>query len=91
MEAKGIPWSLLGVIWGSSLSDFLGSLDVLLAAVGCLGCLRGSKGAPGTCLGGSGVISGIFWEIPGGLLAQFWDHFWCFLRYFVGLCFLIDF
>ena len=36
VDPKGVPWSLLGVIW-DPLVDFLGSLDVLLAAVGCLG------------------------------------------------------
>ena len=44
----------LGLFWGSfggPLGDFLGSLDVLLVAVGCL---RGSLGVPG----GS-------WDVPG--------------------------
>ena len=64
----------LGVFWGSfggPLGDFLGSLDAVLAAVGCLGVLWGSHGSPGTSLGGSGAISGIFREILGGLLAPF--------------------
>ena len=43
MDPKGVPWRLLGVIWGP-LGDFLGSLDVLLAAVGSLG---GPWGIPG--------------------------------------------
>ena len=55
----------LGVLWGS----FGDPLDVLLAAVGCLGGPLGSQGAPGTSLGASGAISGIFREIMGGLLA----------------------
>ena len=64
----------LRVLWGSfggPLGDFLGSLDVLLAAVGALGVLWASQAAPGTSLGALGVISGIFREIPGGLLAPF--------------------
>ena len=79
----------LGVLWGSfggSLGDFLGSLDVLLVAVGCLGDLLEGPGVPGTSLGASGLISGIFREIPGGLLGSFgmfrvtfgglWTSFW---------------
>ena len=80
----------LGVFWGSfggPLSDFLGSLDVLLAAVGCLG---GPLGVPG----GS-------WDVPGRLGRDFRDFpgysgrpfgfilgsCLLFFRSFFGLCF----
>ena len=56
MDPKGVPWSLLGVIWGP-LGDFLGSLDVLLAAVGSLG---GPLGIPG-----------VSWDVPGRLWGDF--------------------
>ena len=52
----------LGVFWGSfggPLGDFLGSLDVLLAAVGCLG-------------GPLGVPRGS-WDVPGRLGHDFSD------------------
>ena len=64
----------LGVFWGSfggPLGDFLGSLDVLLAAVGCLGRPLGVQGGSWESLGASGAISGIFREILGRLLAPF--------------------
>ena len=64
----------LGVLWGSfgaPLADFWGSLDALGLLWGALGAVWGSNGAPGTSLGASGPISGIFREIPGGLLAPF--------------------
>ena len=47
----------------------------------------GQEPSPGTSLGGSGVISGIFPEIPGGLLGLFRGHFWCFFRFFLGFVF----
>ena len=54
MDPKGVPWSFLGVIWGP-LGDFLGSLDVLLAAVG-------SPWAPlGRFPGFSGKFREAFW------------------------------
>ena len=84
----------LGVFWGSfggPLGDFLGSLDAVLAAVGCLG---GPLGVPG----GS-------WDVPGRLGSDFRDFpgtsgrpfgsilasLFVFFRYFIWLCFLIDF
>ena len=90
MEAFWIPSASLGLLLGSfggALGHFLGSLDVILAAVGCLGGPLGVQGAPGTSLSASGVISGIFREIPGGLLAQFWPHVRCFFAIFWGSVF----
>ena len=86
MDPKGVPWSLLGVIWGP-LGDFLGSLDVLLAAVG-------SRGGP---LG----IPGVSWDVPGRLWGDFRDFpgnsgsilrsCLVFFRSLFGVCFLCDF
>ena len=90
MDPKGVPWSLLGVIWGP-LGDFLGSLDVLLAAVGSLG---GPLGIPG-----------VSWDVPGRLWGDFRDFsgnsgrpcgsilksFLVFFRSLFGVCFLSDF
>ena len=67
------------------MGDFLGSLDVFLATVGCLGGFWVSHGATGTSLGAPGPISTIFWEIPGRLLASFWVHFWMCFCYFRAL------
>ena len=84
----------LGVVWrsfGGPLGDFLGSLDVLLPAVGCLG---GALGFPG-----------ISWDVPGRLLGDFRDFpgnsgrpfgsilrsFLVFFRSLFGGCFLSDF
>ena len=60
------PWWMLmaslGVFWGSfggPLGDFLGSLVVLLAAVGCLGDPLG--------------VSGASWDVPGRLGRDFQD------------------
>ena len=63
----GLFWGHLGVRWVT----FWGLWTSFWLLWGALGVLRGSKGAPGTSLGASGVISGIFREIPGGLLAPF--------------------
>ena len=76
-------WASFEAPWG----HFLGSLEVLLAAVGCLRGPLGSLGVPGTFLGDSGAISGIFREIPGGLLARFWDGLWCFFALFLDFVF----
>ena len=90
MEPQGVPWSLLGVILGP-LGDFLGSLDVLSAAVGSLG---GALGIPG-----------VSWDVPVRFWADFWDFpgnsgkpfgsilrsFLVFFRYLFGVCFLSDF
>ena len=73
------------------MGDFLESLDVLLAAVGCLGRPLGVQGGS--------------WDVPGRLRGDFRDFpgnsgrpfgsilssFFAFFRSFVGLCFLIDF
>ena len=79
----------LGVFWGSfggPLGDFLGSLDVLLAAVGCLG---GPLGIPGISWDLLGRLGCDFRDFPGnsGFLATCCMFFWLF----VGVCFLVDF
>ena len=83
----GLLWGSFGAPWG----DTWGSLEVLLAALGCLGGPLGvlwvSKGGPGSPLGASGPISGIFREIPGALLASFWLLFACVFGYFSGAVF----
>ena len=59
---SGAEMASLGVLWesfGGPLYDFLRSLDVLLAAVGCLG---GPLGVPGSS-----------WEVPGRLGCDFRD------------------
>ena len=57
-----------------------------MAALGCLGGPLGvlwvSNGAPGSLLGASGAISGIFREIPGALLASILVLFASFFGYF---------
>ena len=93
----------LGVFSGSfggPLGDFLGSLDVLLAAVGSLGA---PLGVPGGSWDVSGRLGGDFrdlQEIPGRLLASFRSHlfffsqfcyFLCFYAFLFGLSFLIGF
>ena len=90
LEAFWIPRASLGVLLGSfggALSDLFGSSDVPRAAVGCLGGPLGRQGAPRSSLGASGLISGIFREIPGALLASFWLFFACFFGYFLGSVF----
>ena len=52
VDPEGVPSSSLGS-YGAPLGDFLGSLDLLLSAVGCLG---GPLGIPG----GSWVVPGRF-------------------------------
>ena len=84
----------LGVFWGSfggPLGDFLGSLDVLLAAVGCLG---GPLGIPGVSWDLLGRLGCDFRDFPGNSGRPFGSilsSFSMFFRSFVGLCFLIDF
>ena len=70
MDPKGVPWSLLGVIW-NPLGDFLGSLDVLLAAVGSLG---GPFGIPGVSWGPWAPL-GRFQGFSGKFREAFWFHF----------------
>ena len=89
MDPKGVPWSLLGVIWGP-LGDFLGSLDVLLAAVGSLG---GPLGIPGVSWDLLGRLGCDFQDFPGNSGRPFGSilrSVFMFSRSFVGLCFLID-
>ena len=77
MDPKGVPWSLLGVIWGP-LGDFLGSLDVLLAAVGCLGGPWRSWDVPGR-------LGGDFRDFPGNSGRSFGSILNSFLVFF-GFC-----
>ena len=72
------------------MCDFLGSLDFLFAAVGCLG---GPLGVPE----GSWVVPGRFGadfrDFPGNSGSPFGSSlasFFVFFRYFSALCFLID-
>ena len=58
MDPMGVPWSRLGS-FGGPLSDFSGSLDVLLVAVGCLGSPLG--------------VLGDSWDVSGRLGKDFLD------------------
>ena len=84
----------LGLFWGSfggPLGDFLGSLDVLLAAVGCLG---GPLGVPGVSWDLLGWLGCDFRDFPGNSGTPFryiLVSFLMFFRSFVGLYFLTDF
>ena len=82
----------LGVFWGSfggPLGDFLGSLDAVLAAVGCLG---GPLGIPGVSWDLLGRLGCDFRDFPGNsgrpfgsILSSFWCNFSDFLR-MGGIC-----
>ena len=77
--------------FGGPLGDFLGSLDVLLAAVGCLGGPLGIQGVSWDLLGWLGCD---FRDFPGNSGRPFGSILSSFVmcfRSFVGLCFLIDF
>ena len=90
MAPQGVPWSLLGVIWGP-LGDFLDSLDVLLAAVGSLG---GPLGIPGVCWDVPGRLWGDFRDFPGNSgtpLGSILSYFLMFFPLFFNVDFLIDF
>ena len=90
MDPKGVPWSLLGVIWGP-LGDFLGSLDVLLAAVGSLG---GPLGIPGVSWDLLGRLGCDFRDFPGNSGRPFGSILRSCLvlfRSLFGVCFLNDF
>ena len=90
MDPKGVPWSLLGVIWGP-LGDFLGSLDVLLAVVRSLG---GPLGIPGVSWDVPGRLWGDFRDFPGNSGRPFGSilrSFLVFFRSLCGVCFLNDF
>ena len=63
----GVFWESFGVLWVT----FWALWTSFWLLLGPLGVLWGSQGSPGTSLGASGAISGIFREIPGGLLAPF--------------------
>ena len=82
---SGTPWGVILKVLGVTFWGLWRSFWLLW---GALGVLWGSLGVPGTFLGDSGAISGIFREIPGGLLAPFWDDFWYFFAHFVGFVFL---
>ena len=77
--------------FGGALGDFLGSLDVILAAVGCLG---GPLGVPGRSWVVPGRLGADFRDFPetsgspfGIILATFCKFFWLFF----GGCFLLLF
>ena len=84
----------LGVFWGSfggPLGDFLGSLDAVLAAVGCLG---GPLGIPGVSWDVPGRLWGDFRDFPGNSGRPFGSILrlcLVFVRSLFGVCFLIDF
>ena len=63
---------LLGGSFGGPWGDFLGSLEVLLAAVGCL---RGPLGIPGGSWDVLGRLGGDFRDFPGQFREAFWLHF----------------
>ena len=72
----------LGVLWGSfggPLREFLGSLDVLLAAVGCLG---GPLGVPGGSWDVPERLGGDFRDFPGNSGRPFGSILRCFLVLF---------
>ena len=84
---SGTPLEALGGPWG----DFLGSLDVLLAAVGSLG---GPLGIPGVSWDVPGRLGGDFRDFPGNSGRSFGcilGSFLLFFRFFFGLSFLVDF
>ena len=86
---KGVPWSPFGVI-GGALGHFLGSSDVILAVVGCLG---GPLGVPGRSWVVPGRLGADFRDFPGNSGTPFGSVFGSclqFVRCFFGLCFLID-
>ena len=77
--------------FGGPLSDFLGSLDVLLAAVGCLG---GPLRIPAGAWLVLGRLGDDFRDFPGNFGRPFGSilgSFLLFFRSFFGLRFLIDF
>ena len=84
----------LGVFWGSfggPLGDFLGSLDAVLAAVGCLG---GPLGIPGISWDLLGRLGCDFRDFPGNSGRPFGSilrSFLVFFRSLFGVCFLSDF
>ena len=90
MDPKGVPLSPLGS-FGDPLGDFLGSLDVLLAAVGCLG---GPLGIPGVSWDLLGRLGCDFRDFPGNSGRPFGSilrSFLVFFRFLFGVCFLNDF
>ena len=87
MDAKGSFGGHLGVRWVT----FWGLWTSFWLLWSALGVLWESQGSPGTSLGGSGAISGIFREIPGGLLATFWVYFCFSFAFLFGRSFLVDF
>ena len=94
MEAFWIPSASLGVLlglFGGALGHFLGSWDVILAAVGCLG---GPLGVPGRSSVVPGRLGADFRDFPGNsgspfgsILGSFFMCFW----FFFGIFFFIDF
>ena len=83
----GSPWIPFGGPWG----HFLRSLEVLLAAVGCLG---GPLRIPAGTWVVLGRLGGDFRDFPGNFGRPFGSilgSFLLFFRSFFGLRFLIDF
>ena len=75
MDSFGSHFKLPGVTFGGLWRSFW-------LLWGALGVLWVSKGAPGSPLGASGPISGIFREILGALLASILLLFTGFFGYF---------
>ena len=83
----GLLWGSFGAPWG----DIWGSLEVLLAAVGCL---RGPLWIHGGSWEGLGRLGGDFRDFPGNSGRPFGSilgSFFLFFRSFFGRSFLIDF
>ena len=72
---SGTPW---GVIWGP-WGDLLGSLEIFLAAVGCL---RGPLGIPGGSWDVLGRLGGDFQDFLGQFREAFWLDFGMFFGVF---------
>ena len=90
MDANAVPWSLLGS-FGGPLGDFLGSLDAVLAAVGCLG---GPLGLPGGSWDVLERLGSDFRDFPGNSGRPFGSilrPFLVFFRSLFGVYFLSDF
>ena len=83
----GTPLGSFGAPWGHCL----GSLEVLLAAVGCL---RGPLGLPGDSWDVLGRLGGDFRDFPGNVgrpFSSISDSLLLFFLSFFGHSFLIDF
>ena len=77
--------------FGGALRQFLGSSDVILAVVGCLG---GPLGVPGRSWVVPGRRGADFRDFPGNSGSPFGSSlgsFFMFFWFFFGICFFIDF